>query len=239
MYVRFLCGSVMVLTLLLSVLRTHAQEAAASVRVYSTVGHNYSEGVYGSVAAWSDWLAGDGLVVSAGAEALRAKGFALGAGWRSRLSWFGGRLSLFGRYLWRRLGRWNTDECSAHTGLAWRSGRWQASLGLASRFARPVHSRSQERAAGWLFEPFNVMYELQYTQPLDHKGLWELAFRVADYDWFMADRAYQPLFSLAASRNFGHGLTAAARAVCQPTGMLSLSANYYHLFVNLGIEKKW
>lgn len=239
MRIRVLCSFIAVFLLLFLSMSSRAQEATLLGRVYVTGGQNYSEGIYGSVAALVDWRAAEGLVLTAGAEGFRAKGFALTGGWRCRTAWAGGRLSLFGRYLWRRLERWNIDECSAHTGLSWRSTHWLASLGVANRFMRPVRAYDMDHGQAWVFEPFNILYELQYTLPLGRAERWALALRVADFDWFLTDRAYQPLFSMAVSRTLGHGLTAAARAVCQPTGMLSLSANYYHVFVNLGIEKQW
>lgn len=239
MKISCLRGIVFVFLLLLLCQASRAQEATVVGRAYGTAGHNYTEGVYGSLAAVADWRAGDGLVLTAGVEGFRAGGMAATAGWRCRTSWAGGRLSLFGRYLWRRLERWNVNECSAHTGLAWRSTHWLASLGVANRFIRPIHTYNKGMGTAWMIEPFNVMYELQYTLPLGKPDTWALALRVADFDLFLTDRAYQPLFSMAVSRTIAGGLKAAARAVCQPTGMLSLGANYYHLFVNLGIEKQW
>ncbi len=228
-----------ILVLLLAAWPAAAQEHGISARLYGTVGHNYANSFYLALAATGQWQSNETLRLTAGVEAFRSRGYAATASWQAQLPWPSKRFFVYNRYLYRLFARWNTNEYSAHTALGYESGHWRVTLGLANRFMSPFHPYDRTGSTEYVFEPFNLMYEVQYRFALDAGKRWEVVLRMADFDDFVTDRAYQPLFSAAAGHRFGHGLTAYARAVCYPTGMLSLSANYYELFLNLGIQKQW
>ena len=216
-----------------------AQDCGLTGRLYGVVGHSYSEDFYGAMAAVADYRADSILSLTGGIEFFRSRGYAATAAWQCRLPWPNRNFFLYNRYLYRLFACWNTNEYSSHTALGFDSRHWRATLGLASRFMSPVHPYDRTGSTEYVFEPFNVMYELQYRFTFGRDDRWNMALRVADFDDFVTDRAYQPIFSLAAGRLFGHSLTAYARTACYPTGMFSLSANYYELFFNFGLQKKW
>lgn len=234
-------GRAILLGLLLAatVIPAGAQERGVTGRIYSTVGHSYADNIYIALAATGRWQVNETLRLMGGLEAFRSHGYAATASWQAQLPWPEKRFFIYNRYLYRLFARWNTNEYSAHVALGYESAHWRVSLGLANRFMSPLHPYDKTGSTEYIFEPFNMMYEVQYQLRLGAGERWKLALRMADFDDFVTDRAYQPLFSIAVGYYLDNSLALCARTVCYPTGMLSLSANYYELFFNFGIQKQW
>lgn len=232
----------LICVLLVSALPLSAQEVGGprglSGRFYTTVGHSYADNFYLAMAVMTDYQPNETLKLTAGLETFRSNGYAATTGWQCRLPMCGGRFFVYNRYLYRLFARWNTNEFSSHVALGYEDGHWRATLGLANRFMSPFRPYDQTGSTDYVFEPFNLMYEVQVRFGLDRGGRWQMVLRMADFDDFVTDRAYQPLFSVAAGRQAGP-LEVYGRMVCYPTGMFSLSANYYQLFFNIGVKKQW
>lgn len=219
--------------------RATAQEQKLSARVYGIVGHSYADNFYGALATTAHYQAAPNLRLSGGMEALRNQGYALTAAWQANLPWCDQHFFLYNRYLYRLFARWNTNEFSTHVAIGYENKHWRATLGLANRFISPSTPYNQTGSTDYVFEPFNLMYEVQYRFHLDRGERWLMALRAADFDDFVTDRAYQPLFSLALGHNITKSLQIYGDLVCYPTGMLSLSANYYQLLFKIGGRKQW
>ncbi|MBP5341893.1 MAG: hypothetical protein J6Y52_06010 [Bacteroidales bacterium] len=218
-----------------------AQEAGPkglSGRFYTTVGHSYADNYYVAMAVMTDYRPNETLNLTAGLETFRSNGYAATTAWQCQLPVFDGRFFVYNRYLYRLFARWNTNEFSSHVALGYENDHWRVSLGMANRFMSPFRPYDLTGSTDYVFEPFNLMYEVQLRFGLDRAERWHMALRMADFDDFVTDRAYQPLFSVVAARETGP-VEVYGRLVCYPTGMLSLSANYYQLFFNLGVRKQW
>ena len=96
-----------------------------------------------------------------------------------------------------------------------------------------------KHSADFVLEPFNLMYELEYHVRLGRTEQWGLAVRVADFDDFVADRAFQPMLSIGTSRKISDTFDIWCRATVHPTGIFNVSVSYYEFYVNIGIVKKW
>ena len=179
------------------------------------------------------------LSLRGGMEAGAAGTWAATMGWQSALPAGQVRLLFINRMLWRRFAVWRLDEFSSHVGVGaeWRG--WRVHLGVAERMVTPTGIDWLNESTTYVFEPFNLMYELCYRLLLGSDGRWMLVLRVADFDDFVTDRAYQPLFSASAVWRLAPGIELAARGLLHPTGMLSMSANYYEAAFNLGMKWLW
>ena len=226
------------LALLLATM-AQAQEKGLTGRLYGVVGHSYAENFYGSMAMVADYGTDKGLHLTGGVELFRGSGYAVTAAWQTQLPWPSKRFFLYNRYLYRLFARWNLNEYSTHVAVGYATEHWRFSLGMANRFMSPFHPYDKTGSTDYVFEPFNLMYEIQYQFDFGRDDRWSLLLRAADFDDFVTDRGYQPMFSVALGRSFQRQLSAYFRTVCYPTGMFSLSANYYELYFNLGIQKKW
>ncbi len=225
--------------LALSATQVSAQEQKLAVRAYGVVGHSYADNFYGALAATAHYQASPNLCLTGGMEALRNQGYSLTAAWQANLPWFDQHFFLYNRYLYRLFARWNTNEFSSHVGVGYEDKHWRATLGLANRFLSPSTPYDQTGSTDYVFEPFNLMYEVQFRFHLDRSEQWLMTLRASDFDDFVTDRAYQPLFSLGVARSLSPSLQIYTDLVCQPTGMFSLSANYYQLFLKLGGRMLW
>lgn len=228
-----------ILLALLPVMIAFAQDNRLSTRLYGTVGHSYAEDFYGALSAVADYKTADLLTLTGGVEMFRGRGYAATAAWQCNLPWWGKHLFLYNRYLYRLFARWNLNEYSTHVALGYESKHWRLALGMANRIMSPFRPYDNTGSTEYVLEPFNVMYEFQYQLNFGRDDRWNMALRISDYDDFVTDRAYQPIFSATTGRQLGHGLTGFGRLVCYPTGMLSLSANYYQIYLNLGVQKQW
>lgn len=229
------------LSLLLCVLATvaAAQDKGLTGRMYGVLGHSYAEDFYGSMAMVADYSTGNGLGLTGGIELFRGSGYAATVAWQSRLPWPNGHFFLYNRYLYRLFARWNLNEFSTHVALGYETRHWRFTFGLANRFMSPFHAYDNTGSTDYVFEPFNVMYEVRYQTAFGRDNNWNMSAKASNYDDFVTDRTFQPLFSVAVGRDFKRNVDVYFRTVCYPTGMFSLSANYYELYFILGLQKKW
>lgn len=231
----FLAG----LLLAVAGLTAGAQECPLSMRFYTVAGHSYADNYYLALAAAGEYRAADNLRLSGGLETFRNGGYAVTGAWQANLPWVDRHFFLYNRYLFRLFARWNTEEYSTHIAVGYEDSHWRATLGLANRIMSPWRPYDQTGSTDYVLEPFNLMYEVQLRFALGGSGLWHMCLRAADFDDFVTDRAYQPLFSVGVGRTMMDDLRFYTDLVCYPTGMLSLSANYYQLFMKIGVNKLW
>ncbi|MBP5677366.1 MAG: hypothetical protein J6W88_02580 [Bacteroidales bacterium] len=216
-----------------------AQERGLTGRFYGVLGHSYAENFYGSMAMVADYSTGKGLGLTGGVELFRGSGYAATAAWQSRLPWPSEHFFLYNRYLYRLFARWNLNEFSSHVALGYETKHWRFTFGVANRFMSPFHAYDKSGSTDYVFEPFNIMYEIYYKTAFGRDDSWTFGARASDYDDFVTDRTFQPMFSVAVGHDFTKNVDIYLRTVCCPTGMFSLSANYYELFFILGLHKKW
>lgn len=223
--------------MLVSLPATHGQRASVTLR--ATAGHNYTQSLYGAMAALGNYKYDSTLALSAGVELNTSAATAATLGWQAGMRLGECRLLLVNRCLWRRFAAWKINEFSGHVGAGVEWSGWRCQLGLATRMITPTGVDWLNESTDWIVEPFNLMYELLYRFRLDSAGRWRAELRAADFDDFVTDRAYQPLFSCQAAWCITDKTELSARALLHPTGMMSLSANYYEAMFNLGVKMLW
>lgn len=212
------------LALLCLSLGLRAQRTALDLRLGG--GHNYAYGLYGTAAVLLERHPSSGISYHVGATGCSAGEWAAAAGVGIAVPCGNIEVRIDYRALWRRFAQWNIDELSggALVGLQWRG--WRLMLGLADRMVAPAGVDWLGESMDWVAEPLNLMYELCYSFALGN-GPWRGEVRLADYDDFVTDRAYQPIVSLRCARRLADRGEVYLRCLLHPTGMLSLSANYY------------
>lgn len=208
-------------------------------RIYGVLGHSYADNFYGAMATVVDYRASESLVLTGGVEAFRSQGIAVTGAWQSRLPFGSQRWFLYNRYLYRLFSRWNLSEFSTHVAFGYESPHWHLTLGMANRFMSPFRPYDQTGSTDYVFEPFNLMYEARYTLDFGREKRWNILARLTNYDDFVTDRGYQPMLTIGGGHYFVDRLKLYGEVVYYPTGMWSLSANYYELFFKLGLSKQW
>lgn len=216
-----------------------AQAQRLSLDLRTTAGHNYAQGGYASVGALGCYRPDSAVAVRFGVQCGTGAVMAYTADWTAAMRLGSVKLQLVSKGLWRRFAGWHIDEFSglAAIGIGWRG--WDVHVGLASRMMADSRTAWLDERTDWLSEPFNLMYELRYKAWFGTRRRWLGELAVANYDDFVIDRAYQPLFSCSAGWLVSEKVELAARAVLHPTGMLSLSANYYEAWFNIQMILKW
>ena len=206
---------------------------------YSTVGHNIIQGVNGALAVMGSYSPNSHMSVGLGIEGCTSGPQA------AMLRWNGGFdagkvhllfecRQLLNIYFRTGLKEFNSLElatlCTKH---------WRISAGVGQRFITRDKMLDIENSSEFVLEPFNLMYEVEYHIRLGRAKNWCLAIRLADYDDYVADCAFQPMLSIYTSRKFGDTFEGFVRATAHPTGMFNLGISYFEFFANFGIIKTW
>ena len=214
-------------------------ESKHEMLAYGTLGHNYAEGVYGALGARGAYHYGDELALRCGIECNSSGRLSAMTGWESGMTMGECRLWLVTYCLWRRFPSWRTNEFSSRIGLRLIRNGWSVQMGLAWRTMTQAGVNWLNHSTDFLFEPFNLMYEVCHTWRLGKRKEWAVSARVSDFDDFVMDRAYQPQFSVEGRWKVRQHAELFGRAVVHPTGMFSLSANYYEAMMNIGVNMLW
>lgn len=214
-------------------------EKGHGVLAFGTVGHNYAGGAYGALAAIGTYHYGDGFALRGGLECSTFCKFSAMTGWESGMAVGECQLRFVTYCLWRRFSLWKTDEFSNRIGLRLMRNGWSVQMGLAWRTMTQAGVNWLNHSTDFLFEPFNLMYEVCHTWRLGKRKEWAVSARVSDFDDFVMDRAYQPQFSVEGRWKVRQHAELFGRAVVHPTGMFSLSANYYEAMMNIGVNMLW
>ncbi|MCR4658715.1 MAG: hypothetical protein K5650_00260 [Bacteroidales bacterium] len=217
-----------------------AQSNRWGLETYGTAGHNYAYGIYSRVAAIGSYNVGQNFVALAGLQCGTGASPMSGAlGWYS--SFNVGRFKFFvhNRYWLNMYWRYNIREMGALAEGGLSVGGWHMGIGLANRWIFPMQPVDRTGSTEYVFEPLNLVYAIEYKFNFTANRLWSATLRMASYDDFIIDRAYQPLLSLQVDRKVSDKVNLWARAVLRPTGIFSLSANYFEFFTSIGAHILW
>ena len=229
----------LILFVLPSVRASGQTERNHEMLAYGTLGHNYAEGMYGELAAIGTYHYGDDLALRGGLECSTAGRLEAMTGWEAGMTVGECRLWFVTYCQWRRFALWKTNEFCSRIGLGLTRNGWRVQMGLARRTMTATMVNWLSHNTDFLSEPFNFMYEVCHTWSFGKDDEWMLSARVSDFDDFVIDRAYQPLFSVMGRWKVWQHTELVGRVIVHPTGMLSLSANYYEFMMNIGVNMVW
>lgn len=210
-----------------------------TLKFYLTVGHNWSQGVNGSLAALADYSPNEHLYFGAGIEGCTAGPQALMFRWNTgfqirRVRIFFENQNLFNIYFRTHLKEYDAVEL-----LGFSTKHWRVAIGVGQRLITRDKILDIDASTEYVCEPFNFMYDIQFAFAIDKGDRWRMTARIANFDDFVADRSFQPIISLKTSCSINDTFEAFARLATHPTGIFSMSAAYYEVFLNTGIVKKW
>ncbi len=129
-----------------------------------------------------------------------------------------------------------------------RSGMYDACLGLSfgwvsqhfdleagmfgrtmDRFGRDIHSTDAP-----LCEPFNLIYSVKLILR-NAKSPWNIWASGSNVDLFQFERMWQPIVAVGGWYDLSDRLSLRLEAVCKPTGMFHLNAEFYSINARAGI----
>ena len=142
---------------------------------------------------------------------------------------------------WRLLGRvfpqWDAGMIATMVEAGMDGKHWCVALGFTNIISGPAQMLNFSQGVDYLTEPFNLMYKVGYHTGVGKRSV--LSGRVSNYDDFLVEVAYQPLFTVAWNYVLNDRLSMDCRLRVHPTGLLSLSANYYEIMLIVGVKWVW
>lgn len=209
----------------------HAQEK--EVLSYIEYGQNSSWGSFADFALLATFSAGPRWHFGTGASVKTAGNYSFTAGFSYDFplnDGASGTLSVSNRYLFSIISKNLTNTLTGALTCDYSYNRLRAKLGLSSHYFFD--------SDGGIFEPLSIAYFLEASlfKP-NHK--WDLAGRITNMRPFFIERHYSPSFSIIGSLKASQRMSLIAEAGTTPSGMFHLSANWYNLFINMGIKYLW
>lgn len=129
-----------------------------------------------------------------------------------------------------------------------RSGMFDACLGLslgwkcrhldieAGMFGRVMDSFSRDHHSEYsaMSEPFNLLYSCKGMLRAEDSA-WNVWASVSNVDTFQMERMWQPIISAGGWYDLTERMSLRLEAVCKPTGMFHLNAEFYSICARAGL----
>lgn len=127
------------------------------------------------------------------------------------------------------------DACMGFS-LGWFCGHVDVEAGMFGRvmdsFGRDIHSLDAA-----MCEPFNLIYSIKgFLRKPDSR--WNAWASISNVDIFQLERMWQPIVSAGGWYDLGSRMSIRLEAVCKPTGMFHLNAEFYSISVRAGVSFK-
>lgn len=149
-----------------------------------------------------------------------------------------GRSALYlkNRIAFKDVARSSMYDACLGLSLGWACQHLDVEAGMFGRvtdsFSRDIHTLDAA-----LCEPFNLIYSIKgILRKTDSP--WNAWVSLSNVDIFQMERMWQPIISLGGWYNLTDRLSLRLEAVCKPTGMFHLNAEFYSISARAGVTFK-
>ena len=145
-----------------------------------------------------------------------------------------GRLYVENRYLYRIFPSYGIQEFNALLDIGWQCQHFNVQLGLCNRYTADIPLRN-EGGMGTIFEPMNVMFNVQYhVFRDDHR--WNIGLGISNQHDFMIERFTLFFYTIDGYFNINDNWQLLGDFTLHPCGVLNLSAQFDGFRVKFGFN---
>lgn len=209
------------------------QREPITLKAYIGYGYNYTYKSYANIDVKAEFNINNNFELDAAVEGCTANTYTIGTNLRPKFALPVGEMYVETKLIYCAVVRNKIHDFNAALSLGYRMDYVNVQIGmfghLMSEFKRNWHSEDEI-----LTEPLSMIYNVEaFVRP--QKSIWNLSFRISNFDDYQIERFWQPMFFIGGRYNIKEQLQLLADISFKPAGMFHLDATFYGMEACVGV----